>query len=362
MDNVLMKFDVARQAIAEATSIDEVKQIRDKAEAVRLYVKQQGESLEMQNEIATIKLRAERKAGELLAEIERVENGKSPSSVDEPTYTEILKNNGLSYGSADRWQKIATLPEETFEEVIEETKAKGGEVTSAGMLRKAKEFNREEKRQEEIEQGADVEMPAYIAQVYHSEFQGVDIDYQSIDIILTDPPYPQKYLHLYKDLAEHATHWLKPGGLLAVMCGQSYLPDILALMTPHIDYHWTIAYLTPGGQSAQLWQRNVNTFWKPILVFSNGDYTGDWFGDVAKSQPNDNDKRFHEWGQSISGMYDLVERLSKPGQIVLDPFMGSGSTGVAALALQRHFIGIDCDEDNVNIARSRLAQVENGSS
>lgn len=357
METNLVRFEAAKQALAEARSIDEVKDIRDKAEALRLYVRQQGESLEMQNDIAEIKLRAERRAGELLAEIDRVPQGKSSSAMDEPTYTEVLQSNGLSYGSADRWQKIAAIPEPTFERVIHEVKTSRDELTSAGMLRVAKQQVREQNRQTEIEYGKQVESHGPGIQLYEGDFREVYIEPQSIDVILTDPPYPEEYLPLYDDLARKAAEWLKPGGTLAVMCGQSYLPNVFALMTPYLDYHWTLAYLTPGGQAVQIWPRKVNTFWKPILWFINGDYSGKWIGDVAESKPNDNDKRFHEWGQSISGMSDLVERLSKPGDIILDPFMGSGSTGVAAVSLGRNFIGIDNASDNVNIARSRLARV-----
>ncbi len=59
-----------KQAIVEARSIDEVKAIRDKAEALRAYAKQAGESLTAQNDLCEIKLRAERRAGEMLKETE----------------------------------------------------------------------------------------------------------------------------------------------------------------------------------------------------------------------------------------------------------------------------------------------------
>ena len=55
----------------------------------------------------------------------------------------------------------------------------------------------------------------------------------------------------------------------------------------------------------QVFPRKVNTFWKPLLWFTKGDYTREWIGDVCKSQTNDNDKRFHQWGQSLSGMADV---------------------------------------------------------
>src|SRR5262245_33701926 len=174
-------------------------------------------------------------------------------------------------------------------------------------------------------------------------------------VIITDPPYPYEYLPLYKTLAQQAANMLKHGGSLLVMVGQSYWPPILASMTPHIRYQRTLAYLTPGGQSVQLWQRNVNTFWKPVLWFVNGEYDGDWTSDVLKSSTNDNDKRFHDWGQSESGMAELIERFTYPDQLICDPFLGGGTTAAVALKLNRRVIGLDKSEKQVEIARRRIA-------
>jgi site-specific DNA-methyltransferase (adenine-specific) len=167
------------------------------------------------------------------------------------------------------------------------------------------------------------------------------------DCIITDPPYPKQYLNLYLELAEAA----KDVPLVAVMCGQSYLPEVIAAMCQHLKYRWTLAYMTPGGQAVQQWQAKVNTFWKPVLLF--GEAGDDWIGDVAKSNVNDNDKRFHNWGQSESGMADLIERLSKPGQLVCDPFLGGGTTAVCCLALGRKFVGGDIKSDCVEKAIRR---------
>jgi len=167
------------------------------------------------------------------------------------------------------------------------------------------------------------------------------------DCILTDPPYPKEFLHLYDKLAELSVEI----PLVAVMCGQSYLPDILASMTRHSRYRWTMAYLTPGGQAAQQWNAKINSFWKPVLLFGRAD---DWAGDVCRSIPNDNDKRFHDWGQSETGMMDLVERLSKPGQLVCDPFLGGGTTAVVCARLGRRFVGCDLDAECVRRALARL--------
>ncbi len=174
------------------------------------------------------------------------------------------------------------------------------------------------------------------------------------DVIITDPPYAKEYLPLFEDLSKLAAQVVKPGGLVVVMCGQSYLPKIHYQLEKHLQYLWEAAYETPGGQSAQLWQRRVNTFWKPLLIYCNGDYDGKWFGDVVKSEVKD--KRFHEWGQSESGMADIVDRWSEVGDMVLDPFCGAGTTGVVAIQKGRRFIGIDNDKTVIDVARGRLVE------
>jgi len=181
------------------------------------------------------------------------------------------------------------------------------------------------------------------------------VEAESIDWIITDPPYPKEYLAAYDHLAQLADHALKPGGSMVVMTGQSYLPQIIASLTASLRYHWTLAYLTPGGQAAQLWSRRVNTFWKPLLWFTKGDYEGDWIGDVCRSDAND--KRFHHWGQSEGGMADVIERLTDPGDLILDPFLGAGTTGVVAVRMGRRFVGMDVDADCVTTAEDRMAQV-----
>ncbi len=196
--------------------------------------------------------------------------------------------------------------------------------------------------------------PTGLIALHLVDFRQAEIEPGSVDVILTDPPYAREYLPLYADLARCAACWLKEGGTILCMTGQSYLPDILPMMAAHLEYRWTLCYLTPGGQSPQIFPCRVNTFWKPVLCFGRGQYAGYWVGDVVKSAVNDNDKRFHEWGQSESGMAELVEKFSQPGDIILDPMMGAGTTGVVALRLQRRFIGIDLDAEAVQAATARI--------
>jgi hypothetical protein len=174
------------------------------------------------------------------------------------------------------------------------------------------------------------------------------------DVVITDPPYPFEFLHTFTELAKGCA--LAGVPVVAVMSGQSYLPEVMRRLCEHLKYRWTLAYLLPGGQAVQEWRAKVNTSWKPILLFGD---SVEWFGDVAKSSTNDNDKRFHQWGQSESGMADLITRLTKPGQLVCDPFLGGGTTAVACYSLGRRFVGCDIDSANVEQTRERVVSAAN---
>jgi len=190
--------------------------------------------------------------------------------------------------------------------------------------------------------------------IYNDSMETIKLNEQ-FDFIITDPPYPKEYLPLYETLSIRANEWLKPTGLMLVMCGQSYLDEILALMTKHIDYYWMAAYLTPG-QPTPLRNRQVNCSWKPILIFGNRDYKGKIFGDVFSSDRSE--KEFHEWQQSISGMEAIIKQFCLPGQSILDPFCGTGTTGIAALKHGCRFVGIELDPQTAEVARGRLSDYD----
>lgn len=185
------------------------------------------------------------------------------------------------------------------------------------------------------------------------------VEAESIDWIITDPPYPKEYIGTYDDLALFAKHALKPGGSLIVMNGQSYLPEIIQKLGEQLNYHWCCAYLTPGGQAPHLFARKVNTFWKPLLWYVKGKYEGDTVGDVCKSEVNDNDKSLHHWGQSVSGMADIVDRFTHAGDSVFDPFLGAGTTAMACLLQGRIFSGSDISQEEVDKSEDRIQETFN---
>jgi len=127
----LIKLDKARAALVEAKSLQDVKAIRDQAEALRVYSKQAQLGLENQNRCAEIKLWAERRAGEMLSET--VRPGKPPKLSHDKTIRKLP--DGISRNESYRWQRVASVPEPEFAQHIAETKEAKREVTTSGMLK-----------------------------------------------------------------------------------------------------------------------------------------------------------------------------------------------------------------------------------
>jgi adenine-specific DNA-methyltransferase len=66
----------------------------------------------------------------------------------------------------------------------------------------------------------------------------------------------------------------------------------------------------------------------------------------------------HPCQKPLPMMVELLERLTPPGATILDPFAGSGTTGVACIQTGRNFIGIEISEEYCAIAKQRLAKAE----
>lgn len=154
-ETALVRFDAARQALAEARSIDEVKTVRDQAEALRLYLKQSNQSLEMQNDVAEIKLRAERKGGDLFRAIQRDSGGRPENTTHaEQSLTPLQQaeqDSGVATVMRQRWELAASVPDEEFEQHVKDTKARRDELTTASVLRLAKSRQHDERRQANAE-------------------------------------------------------------------------------------------------------------------------------------------------------------------------------------------------------------------
>ena len=66
----------------------------------------------------------------------------------------------------------------------------------------------------------------------------------------------------------------------------------------------------------------------------------------------------HDWEQSPIEAEHMIEPLTVEKELMLDPFMGSGTTGLAALKLNRRFIGIEIEKDHFITAKARLYEAQ----
>ena len=181
---------------------------------------------------------------------------------------------------------------------------------------------------------------------------GDKIPDNSIDLVFTDPPYLRKYISHYGDLGVFAKKKLKEGGSLVCYVGHYNLKDYLDLISPHLKYWWIFAlHLQKPGFPMN--NRRVVPRYKPLLWYIKGDaYKGKYIYDHIESKHEG--KGFHSWQQSTVEANHIIDRLTEEGDTVCDPFLGSGTTGVAALEKHRKFIGIEIDPETYKIAENRL--------
>jgi N6-adenosine-specific RNA methylase IME4 len=123
----LFHYDAACKALAEAHRVDEVKMIRDKAVALQVYAKQANDT-EMVRMATDIRLRAEKRAGELLVEMEKNQGavrGKTGRKGKPVLDTKPkLADLGVTKTQSSRWQKLAALGPNQFETLVADTHAK----------------------------------------------------------------------------------------------------------------------------------------------------------------------------------------------------------------------------------------------
>ena len=172
----------------------------------------------------------------------------------------------------------------------------------------------------------------------------------SVDCVITDPPYgtnkaewdthfPTEWYPIAKQLAPR----------ICIITGSIGLKDSLRLMGD--DVVDIIA------------ARNLNALTRGPLGFSN------WLAcALAGTKPPQMPNFFefairgempkHPSPKPIEYMRKLIERVTSPGDTIFDPFMGSGTTGVACVQLGRSFIGIEIDENYFKIAKRRIEQAQ----
>lgn len=128
----------ARAILARCRSVDQARDIRDKARAIEVYQRAHIASREAQQDAAEIVLRAERRLGELIAETEKPKGGR-PSKTHNATLGVSLADRGITLMQSSRWQRLARVPESDFEAHVAAVRARGERLTTASAVRLASE-------------------------------------------------------------------------------------------------------------------------------------------------------------------------------------------------------------------------------
>jgi DNA modification methylase len=192
--------------------------------------------------------------------------------------------------------------------------------------------------------------------IYNCDFReaGTRIKDGIADLIFTDPPFGQGFLPLWDDLGAFAARVLKPGALMVAYAGQAYLRNVILALSKHLSYVWCLAVIHAQRQSRIHHKRVINA-WKPLLVFGKGtnrfsETTWDIF------QGSGVTKHHHDWEQGLDEAVHYLQALVPAGSLVVDPCLGSGTTGVAAIRCGMRFQGCEIDVETFQQAHQRLAQ------
>lgn len=359
--NVPERITAARRALAEIETLEEAKAVVGLAETARVWARKAEFGLDAQNEAAEIKLLAERQGGLILKRMK--ENGerraghgdqKSGSHDAIPKLADL----GVTLSQSSRWQALASLSEKEIRDDAEKTRDAGDEITTAAILKRLKRRAREDglrAEREAAEQVARTELAAVedACELIEGDLRG----WRPVGVtsIITDPPYVGDAIPLYEALRDFAVDVLPSGAPLVVMTWQGILPRVIqALEHPALAYRWTICWRYDNSENTVDHARRVFDCWKPVLVYHKDEMPPDAAMMRDEIANKGGDKDFHEWGQALGGFERLIRTFSEPGGLVCDPFLGGGTTAIAALSQTRRFVGCDIDADAITTTRQRL--------
>jgi N6-adenosine-specific RNA methylase IME4 len=160
MSGALTRYDAACRALAEAHRVDEVKDIRDKAVAMQAYALQAKDTT-LITQATEIRMRAERRAGELLVEMrergERRDHSQRSRGETSDALPPKLADLGVTKTQSSRWQAMAALDSDAFEAKVERASTDAYDRMTGRFLKAAEIERVKQRRSEVIEHGCTTE-------------------------------------------------------------------------------------------------------------------------------------------------------------------------------------------------------------
>ena len=184
----------------------------------------------------------------------------------------------------------------------------------------------------------------------------------SVDAVVTDPPYgmnyrlgspskndrwPRQFVNtpiLGDDTPFDPTPFL--GFAVVVLFGANFYSDRLPLSRGWIFWDKRGDFRPTDFSDGELiWTNQAH----PVRKFAHH-----WRGVIRASE--NGERHYHPTQKPVALMAWILEKYTQPGDLILDPFCGSGTTGVACVQTGRRFIGIEIDPGYADIARARIAK------
>jgi len=181
---------------------------------------------------------------------------------------------------------------------------------------------------------------------------------EQVDMILTDPPYSKEFNWVWSFLSEQSLNIMKENSHLISLLGHNQLPIAISELSKNLRYWWICGL--GNNRSNKLFGKNLIIKFKPALWFikgkrlrENDGYFPFDFISVNKDDFKDS-KKLHKWGQPEIFFDNFIRHLTTIDAIILDPFIGSGTTAIACERLNRRWIGIEKELKYVEIAAKRI--------
>lgn len=197
-----------------------------------------------------------------------------------------------------------------------------------------------------------------------------EIPDKSIDLVLADPPYNAQRLFANDNLTENAytdftNKWLSEcariiKGDIVIIIGVKYQKPIVLWLFQNLNFCWEFIWWKSNGM---LNGKATFAVYDKVLWFSQNEGKHKRHPDIPRDVwnipviPQANDFG-HPTPKSMKGIKNIVKLLSEEGDLILDPFLGSGTTAVACKSLNRDYIGIEISPEYCEIARRRLKHVQ----
>jgi site-specific DNA-methyltransferase (adenine-specific) len=419
----ILSVEEAVRQLEICRDLNEIRDIRDKAEALRLYLRKSESSLKAQNEAAQIAIEAKCRIGEVSRELDKNTGGR-PKNISTKTSIskiQVLADAGISRLEASICETMAALPKEQRRAAIKETKEAGRELTSKAIYQAGRKHKQDEAKKTEAKaKGSRPQPPDPTWQIIQANCLDVlghpsrytppkghpDPLETRPRLIFADPPYNEgiDYGDHYNDqlddgdYRDQARRWfecfydaLTDDGALWLLINHEWAYTFCADAEECGFYlHQTVIWFESFGVNCS---RKFNRCSRPLLWLVKDSKRFVFNSDAPEvRRPSDRqaiykDKRAEPDGKlwdDVWGVNPPVPRLagthgerrpefptqlplallrpivacaSNLGDLVIDPFSGSGTTGHACIELGRRFIGIELSQNFAELSRLRLQGV-----